>query len=169
MKKFIKLYTLLFLCAFLCSCRAAMPEQPALPGIVTSVQVSYRSKKLRLQRTYTDGQKIDVILQYLHRLKPLGPARNDPEYLDGEFCRIVVTQAGGQSHSYRLCCGEYLSVDCKPWQRYQPESADPIFPLLSRMPGDLPGEIAQEAFQRQHLGDPISFLFKKIHFYTLCN
>jgi len=143
MKKMIKLYTLLFLCAVLCSCSPSVSDQPALPGIVTSVHVSYRSKKLRLQRTYTDGEKIDVILQYLHGLKPIGPAHKNPEYLDGEFCRIVVTQAGGQSHSYRLCCGEYLSVDCKPWQRYQPESADPIFPLLSRMPGDLPEEQSQ--------------------------
>lgn len=128
--------TVLILCLILTSCSPTKPEAAPLK-LVNSVEIDFHHKQEHLQRLYTDAEKIDVVLHYLHRLSPRGNSDSDPEQLIGERCRITVRMSGGQAHTYRIHGKQYLSVDLKPWKSISRERCTILYHLLRRIPGDI--------------------------------
>lgn len=124
-------------CFFFCSCRQ-QPLSPVPPQMVCQVEVSIQKGAIELHRTYTTTPKMDAILHYLYALAPSGRADTDPEQLLCEVCKITVTLSGGQRHTYRQRDGKYLSVDCRPWQKVDPERTAVLFPLVRKLESDPP-------------------------------
>ena len=124
------------LCMMLGGCKNVQAVEPVQLNLVRRVDVSYRKDGVHLQRSYTSTDKIDAILFYLYRLVPLGKAQEDPERITNDSCKITVITTGGQTHVYRQRGGRYLSVDCKPWQKIDPEKTESLFPLLARLCSD---------------------------------
>lgn len=124
------------LCAFLTGCSPTRPE-PAQLKVVSSVEIEYRSQQEQFHRVYTQADKIDVILHYLHRLTPRGTPDSDPEQLLEERCKITVRLTEGESRIYRLQGKQYLSVDLKPWKTVSRERCSVLYHLVSHLPGDI--------------------------------
>ncbi len=126
---------LLAVCLLLSGCGKSVQTQQ-MPDLVTEIRVTYTRQDVQFERVYTDNQKMDVILYYLYALLPGALAKEDPEMLRGDRCRIVVTLMGGRSRIYRQFSGEYLSVDNRPWQKIDKEKAAVLFHLIRHIPGD---------------------------------
>ena len=137
MVKFLK-YLLMFfiLCLIFTGCSPTKPEAAPLK-LVSSVEIDFHHNREHLQQIYTDAEKIDVVLHYLHRLSPHGVPDSDPEQLIGERCKITVRMSSGQAHTYRIHGKQYLSVDLKPWKNISRERCTILYHLLRRIPGDL--------------------------------
>ena len=135
MKK-MRIFGLLLTGCFLFSGCHKTATMQTLPDLVTAIEVSYQRQNIQLERIYTDNQKMDIILYYLYALTPGARAKEDPEMITGDRCRIVVTLLGGRSRIYRQFSGEYLSVDNRPWQKIDKEKAAVLFHLIRHIPGD---------------------------------
>ena len=131
-------YVIVFflLCAFLTGCSPTEPEAAPLK-LVNSVEVDFRHQQEQLHRVYTEADKIDVVLHYLHRLTPRGIPDSDPEQFLGERCKITVRLSGGEAHTYRLQGKAYLSVDLKPWKNISRERCSVLYHLIRHLPGDV--------------------------------
>lgn len=130
------LLTAFILCLTLTGCSPTKPEAAPLK-LVNSVEIDFQLQQEHLQRLYTDAEKIDVVLHYLHRLSPHGVPDFDPEQLIGERCKITVRMSGGQTHTYRIQGKQYLSVDLKPWKSISRERCTILYHLLRRIPSDI--------------------------------
>ena len=128
--------TILILCLILTGCTPAKPETAPLK-LVSSVEVDFRHGQENLHRIYTQSDKVDVILHYLHKLTPRGTPDSDPEQLLEEQCKITVRLTGGESRIYRLQGKQYLSVDLKPWKTISRERCSVLYHLVSHLPGDV--------------------------------
>lgn len=113
-----------------------LSQQNALP-LVTSVDVTYDYGQKKLQRHYTDSDKMDVILFYLYDLVPHGQADEDPERLQGDSCRITVRLSNGEMHIYRQQGSRYLSVDFHPWQKISEAKGSLLYHLVNHIESDL--------------------------------
>lgn len=127
---------LIVLCLILTGCSPTKPEASPLK-LVNSVEIDFYHKQEHLQRLYTDAEKIDIVLHYLHRLSPRGNSDSDPEQLIGERCRITVRMSGGQAHTYRIQGKQYLSVDLKPWKNISRERCAVLYHLVRRIESDV--------------------------------
>lgn len=127
---------LIVLCLILTGCSPTKPEAEPLK-LVNSVEIDFQLQQEHLKRLYTDAEKIDVILHYLHRLSPHGSANSDPEQLIGERCKITVRMSGGQAHTYRIQGKQYLSVDLKPWKNISRDRCAVLYHLVRRIESDV--------------------------------
>lgn len=130
------LLIVLILCLLLTGCSPTKPEAAPLK-LVSSVEVDFRHRQEHLHRIYTQSDKVDVILHYLHRLIPRGTPDSDPEQLLGERCRITVRLSGGQTRTYRLQGKQYLSVDLRPWKNISRERCSVLYHLVQHMESDV--------------------------------
>lgn len=127
---------MLLLCILLPGCRQTQVTTPSTLDIASSIIISYRWKQGQLQRNYTNADKIDVILHFLHKITPKGRAEKDPELLQGNDCNITIHLAGGNMRIYRIKNGSYLSVDYQPWQAIDREQERIFFHLIHHIPSD---------------------------------
>lgn len=135
MMKKCKIWAVSLLCfLFFTGCRAPLVPQP--PDLVTQVNVNLQHQGQVLQRRYTATEKIDVFLYYLYGLRSQGTPKADPERLVGDRCVIQVITARGNTHTYRLWCGKYLSADCRPWKKIDPQQGALLFPLIRKLQSD---------------------------------
>lgn len=131
-----KLLLIILYCFSLSGCKKALSPEPAQLNLVQQIDISYYKEGVHLQRHYTDADKMDTVLFYLYSLSPLGRAEEDPEHIAADSCKITLAMTNGETRIYRQRGGRYLSVDCKPWQKIDPDKADDLFPLLARMCSD---------------------------------
>ncbi len=137
MGKIGKLFCLaLCFCILFSGCHRISNNENVVPDLVRSVSVYYQRKDTTFHRTYTNTQKIDVILYYIYTLSPHGKASQDPESYLGDRCRITVTLTSGKTHIYRQFGAEYFSADHKPWQKIDKSKASVLFHLLAHMESD---------------------------------
>ncbi len=138
MKRFWKIMTIYLAFGFLFSgCGSSQREAPKELNLVTGIEVSYDHQQIHLQRSYTSTDKMDTVLFYLYTLSPYGRVQVDPECITDESCKITVIMTDGQTRTYRQRGQEYLSVDCRPWQKIDPKKAEKLFPILLGMSSDL--------------------------------
>lgn len=131
-------YTVLaiLICSLLVGCSPTKAENTRLK-LVEAVEIEFYHQQEYLHRIYTQPDKIDVILHYLHRLTPRGIPDFDPEQLLGERCKVTVRLSHGESHIYRLQGKEYLSVDLKPWKNISRERCSVLYHLVRKIEGDV--------------------------------
>lgn len=121
-------------CLFLCACKPPAVQDSIV--LVTEVDIRYNYKNTQLNRTYTNTDKIDVILYYLYSLEPYGQPEEDPEQIRDDCCHITVYLSNGSSRSYRQQGSRYISVDFCPWQNISPTRAAVLHHLLRHIESD---------------------------------
>lgn len=133
------LWILLGISLLFCGCRAnAESPEPAPPlRIVTQVSVTCRPTDGIGERHYTQSQKMEAILNYLRSLEYAGKAEVDPELLAGNAYQITVQLSDGSTQVYYQRADRYLSRNCAPWEKIDPEQATLLAPLLQDMQSDL--------------------------------
>ena len=131
------LAVVLLLSALLCGCKrqAAPLEEPLV--FVTQIHIDYEYRQNHLLRSYTDADKMDVILYYLYGLSPHGQPEEDPEQIQGDSCKITVTLSNGQQKIYRQIGSQYLSVDFHPWQTIPQDRGSLLYHLVNHIESDI--------------------------------
>lgn len=130
------LVILLSLCLLLSGCKKTEPKPAASLTYVTAVEVSYRYRNNQLHRSYTQCDKMDVILYYLYHLTPEGQPDEDPEQILDDICKITVTMSNGQQRIYRQIGSRYLSIDSHRWQKIQKSQGSVLYHLINHMQSD---------------------------------
>ena len=124
------------MCVFLSGCGQKKYEASAPLKLVSHIEILYDYRQSQLRRLYTDTDKIDVVLHYLHKLTPYGLAADDPEYLQGDSCKITVHLSDGSQHIYRMRGSRYLSVEFHQWQNVDYNKGSVLFHLFRHLPSD---------------------------------
>ena len=124
------------LCCLLSGCFPQRTPSPSALDIATSIVVQCLYQQTQFQCHYTNTDKIDVILHYLHSISPKGRTAVDPELLHGDTCIITVYLTSGNQHIYRLKEACYFSVDYHPWQSIDREDGSILFHLFHHIPSD---------------------------------
>ena len=132
-KNGLLLFAVLFLLA---GCSRKEPTPHPDTRVVTRIEVTCRNEDTTMERSYTDPQKIRFILNYLRLLKFCGAADTDPERITGDDNRIVLQLSDGHQRIYRQRAYRYLSVDCRPWFKVDPEHAATLLPYLQETASD---------------------------------
>lgn len=132
MEKIRKLLPVL-LCLIFTGC--AKPKNSEC-RLVTGIHVQAIQGQQRLERDYTDPQKMEVILSYLRALKNKTPALSDPERYAGRRYRIRLQYSDGTSRQIFQRADRFLSENLGPWQEVEGNKAIFLFPLLKSLPGD---------------------------------
>lgn len=123
-----------FLCLLLMGCKG--PKTTPENRFVTGVHVQLKQEAETLERSYTDPQKMEVVLYYLRALRLREPTTIDPERLLGREFRIDLTYSDGSTRQIFQRADRYLSEDLKPWQAVEQSKAAFLYPLLQSMPSD---------------------------------
>ena len=110
----------------LCGCE----NQNKTPALVTQVQIECVHDGVRIQRSYTDPQRVSAVLDCLRLQRSKGRAQVDPERIKGDIYEIRVEMSDGSEHVYRHRGGQYLSKDSGPWQVVSREYGNAMYRLL---------------------------------------
>ena len=127
---------LLLVCFILSGCRYRNAPSPAALDLAASINIHCRHGQANLSRQYTDENKMDVILHYLHKISPQGLAKEDPELLQGDFCTLVIQLSDGTQRTYRIKGNSFFSVDYRPWQTIDAEPVRVLLHLIAHIPSD---------------------------------
>lgn len=136
MKKFVK--NGIPLCIFLLllsGCRRVETPQPTC-RVVTGVDISFRYEDMRLQRHYTDNEKVESVLLYLRLLKPLGKAHHAQELPEEDLYEITVHLSDGSDRIYRQKAHRYFSRPERPWEQIDPGQASQLYQLMRHYHSD---------------------------------
>lgn len=128
---------LLFICSLLLLFSGCERSEPS-PGyrVVTQVDISCQQKDLRIERHYTQSQKMEYILLYLRLVKSLGSPATDPDTIDADVFQITVHLSDGSQKVYRQKDHRYFSRHNAPWQQMDPAHAAELYRLLREIPDD---------------------------------
>lgn len=136
MKNLTKIRVLLCVFLFLLSgCRRDGPPKPAC-RVVTGVDISFRYEDMRLQRHYTNSEKVESVLLYLRLLKPLGKASHAQELPEEDLYEITVHLSDGSDRIYRQKAHRYFSRPERPWEQIDPGQASQLYQLMRHYPSD---------------------------------
>ena len=134
--QYFSMFLLLLPFVFAGSAGRHLREKPALPLLVTQIRVAGHDGSNTLSRQYTQPAKIGHVLRYLRWLDHGGIADTDPEQLTGSSFDITIYYSDGQTRIYRQRADRYLSKNCRPWEKIDPEQAHILLPLLRALPSD---------------------------------
>ena len=104
--------------------------------VVTGVLVHFSNGPLKLQRNYTDSDKMRRILHYLRYIDPYGTPSEDPEQLQGSDFHIVLSFSDGGYQVYQQRSDRFMRIDGGIWQRIDPEKAKELTFMLDQMESD---------------------------------
>lgn len=132
MAKFGKL-AIVLLCIFLTGCKK--PDLQTDNRFVTKVTVELtRQGKVR-KWSFTQPQKMEVVLYYLRNLDSLGPASSDPERFGGDCYRIDLCYTDGETcRIYQR--DQFISKALGPWKTVDSTKASLLYPLLANLSSD---------------------------------
>ncbi len=124
------------LCFLLCGCHKSRNKSSAPLNLTKTISIDCHYRQHHLLRTYTDAEKIDVILRYLHRLSPTSPVSNIPNQITSDRCQITLTLFNGSTRSYELQNKEYLRRNSGDWYSVDPKKANVIYHLINHIESD---------------------------------
>lgn len=135
----MKKWTILLLTVLLLAgCTRIDQTQPDRPRVVTRIQASYHSDTIKLQRTYTDAEKMQAVLTYLRCLDVSGPAESPPA--DGEMPQghVRLYYSDDTYKDYYQRSDRYLQINGGPWQNISLDRGREFPILLGLMESDQP-------------------------------
>lgn len=106
--------------------------------LVTEITVHYENGPVNGQLSYTEDEKMQLILTYLRLLKPYGQPPENPEAADGTLFQIVLHHSDGGSTTYQQKADRYLKSGEKPWLCIPPQKAMELSTLLGYLEEDVP-------------------------------
>ena len=138
----IKIGTWILSFFFLLSGCAQKEAASSFP-LVTEISVHYENGPVQGQLSYTDDEKMQLILTYLRLLRPYGQPTEDPETAEGTLFEISLHYADGGTSVYRQKADRYLKSGEKPWLCISPQKATELSLLLGYLEEDI-SEISQD-------------------------
>ena len=111
-------------------------ETAGRPKVVVSVTARYDSGEIRLERKYTQDEKMQAVLLYFRCLKVYAPLPSHPEETAGSNAQIRIDFSDGSSKVYRQFADQYLQVDGGQWHYIDPEQGQELGLLLGMLSGD---------------------------------
>ena len=136
-RNFILLFLGLTLLLGGCSKWTPSAADEPLCHVVTGVSVTYQNGAVRLDRQYTDSEKMRAILNYLRIIHPYGRPEEDPEQVEGSQFSIVLSYSDGGQKTYLQKADKYMRIDDGQWQRIDPNRALQLGELVGQMASDL--------------------------------
>ncbi len=124
----------ILLCAVLSGCVGREISTQNQPRVVTHITAEYNSGTIRLQRNYTNSDKMRSVLNYFRMLSPYGTAQQLP--LEGNRVQITVHFSDGSSKLYEQFADTYLRQDGGTWQYIDPQAGQQLPLLLGLMESD---------------------------------
>lgn len=122
------------LCLLLVGCKK--PDRPTDNRFVSAVTVELvRPQQIR-KWTFTEPQKMEVILYYLRSFDKKTPATSDPERYAGDQYRIELTYTDGSSRRIYQRSDRFLSESFGPWQNVDSRKGKLLYPLLENLRSD---------------------------------
>ncbi len=126
----------LMVCILLCGCGNRRDSAIQSLNLTEKISIDCYYRDNHLLRTYTDSDKIDVILKYLHELSPNAQISQQPEQADGDRCNITIYLSNGTTRSYDLQGKEYLRKNQGAWYSVDPQKANIIYHLVNHIESD---------------------------------
>ena len=118
------------LCFILCSCHHSRWRTNSTLNLAQQIHVSCQYRQKTIIRTYSDPQKMEIILRFVHRLSPMGLYHQPIPQHSGDSCQITVHMVDGTTRNYHLQGKELLQKDGGRWHCVDPENANVIYHLL---------------------------------------
>jgi len=135
----LKKWTILLLTALLLAgCTRVDQTQPGRPRVVTRIQASYNSGTVKLQRTYTDAEKMQAVLTYLRCLDVSGPAESPPADDEMPLGHVRLYYSDNTYKDYFQRSDRYLQINGGPWQNIPLDRGREFPILLGLMESDQP-------------------------------
>ena len=133
----MKKWTIWLLIPFiLMGCTRIDREQPGRPRAVIRILASYDSNTVKLQRAYTDAEKMQAVLTYLRCLEPSGPIQQTPAPDQRPQAHIRLYYSDDSVKDYFQLGDQYLQIDDGPWQNIPPDRGREFPILLGLMESD---------------------------------
>ena len=133
----IKVLTLVFcsLCFLFSGCKKTPEPAPSTAsyGLVTGVEIT---RSDGFSRYYTDPQKINVVLEYLRLLRPLGPIPPTQEALQQDSYEITVHLQDGSQRIHRQQSDCFAAKDQGFWGVIDPDLGQCLPLLMAQLPSD---------------------------------
>ena len=124
----------ILLCLMLCGCTG--PEMPNENRFVTQVHVQLHRDGETVDWTFSQPQKMEVVLYYLRSLDQKSPALADPERFSGDRYRIDLFYTDGTGRRIYQRADRFLSEGLGPWQVVEQKKAELLYPLLKTLVSD---------------------------------
>ena len=131
-------YLFVILIAFmLCVCTHYAPPGENHPvRVVTQIDVTAIQDGKITQSSYCDTEKMEAVLQYLRKLKPLRHSPITPDTFRTDAYEIVLTMSDGSKNVYHQIYDSYIQKNNGPWQTIENSFGDYLPQLLQMIPSD---------------------------------
>ena len=130
------LFSILMILSF-CGCTHYAPPGKNHPvRVVTQVDVIASSEGKVKQYSYSDEDKIAVVLHYIRKLSPFGQTSITPDTFRTDAYEIVLTMSDGSKIIYHQIYDSYLQKGNGPWQKIETGTAGQLPKLLQILPSD---------------------------------
>lgn len=125
---------IVLLCLLLTGC--AGPEQPSDNRFVSQIRVQLKRGRQTESWTFSQPQKMEVVLYYLRSLDKKTPAVADPARFAGGSYRIDLIYTDGSTKRIYQRADQFLSEQFGPWQKIEQRKAELLYPLLKTLDSD---------------------------------
>lgn len=129
-----KIMCLFLLCMLLCGCANSTQATQNQFKWVTRITAEYQKGVIRLERHYTEDEKIRPVLDYFRGLSPYGRVEAVPN--DGVYALVTVYFSDGSSKVYEQQSNSYLRQNGGAWQNIDPEKGEELGLLLGLTESD---------------------------------
>ena len=129
-----KIMMILLICMILCGCTNQETPAQSQPKVVIQITAQYSSGVIRLQRSYTDSEKMRSVLNYFRCLSPYGSVE-DPQSTESDIV-VTVYFSDGSNKTYEQRDNTYLRQNDGSWQYIDPEKGQELALILGLMESD---------------------------------
>ncbi len=120
----------------LSGCSRQVPQNSVAAHVVRSIHIQWEEEPAG--RFYNTDAKMEKILLYIRRLKPLSSADTDPEALEGPTVRITLVCADNSTKVYRQKQDRFFQSGSGPWQQMREDKGALLWQILADTPSDPP-------------------------------
>lgn len=117
----------------LCGCRK---EEIVPHRVVTRIDVTCQAFDTYIHRSYTDSEKMQMILFHIRSIGQKHTPDVDPEALDSPTICITLRFSDGSTKIYRQKDNRFWQEDTQPWKKIGPENASGLWQTILTTPGD---------------------------------
>ena len=135
MKKCIVLL-LILLCGAFSGCSRADPPQQPVCRVVTQIDVAAAHNGTVMRQTFTDSEKMEVLLNYLRQLYPGATADIEAGTFRTDAYEITVSYSDGGHTTYYQIYHDFLKKDQGAWKQVDADQGATLFPILCSMTSD---------------------------------
>ena len=111
-------------------------EQAAVPSrMVQFIEVAIHPTDEKMNRSYTDMEKMSPILRYLRDMDTNQKPAEEPDLTDGQtYYTITATYANGESRVYYLLSHQYFRIDEGAWCKIDYQDAMDLIQYIRNTP-----------------------------------